>query len=415
MTQIRGSHDFFCHSLPLELEESKLSLNRTLSFLAYHFIHTQHYNNSAYTATTLTQVRRASATATTQQERWSSIQRRDLDTTPSRPLRLLQLKIPALILITPTVHLADIMVQFNEDHQRWSPRRELRDYWKLCGTYRTVSELLKDMRKLNYRCKSSGNMSKQRAVFLYSRAERGLLSYETLTKPELQLFCNQRGLDTKFKSVPRVTQKALRECLEQADEDATFDGLTRLPAELRLNIMEFFFMSLSEALQDGFPKVQPPISRSCQLLRRESLPVFYSQISLHLKLYSALETCALIDRTHEDFVRTTSEHSFARLRKLDLLCPAADTRSSYAMNRFELSLDVARGDCHVRLVDRSKKTPIVFPAIKEIEQCAAKLKKECQTVLDVIVVREGPHKFRKDDLDGLFQAFFDAIKNLTNR
>lgn len=220
-------------------------------------------------------------------------------------------------------------------------------------------------------------------------------------------------LNSKLESLTRVTHDALEECLERSDEDATFDGFANLPAELRLNIMEFYFMSLSESLQDGSPKVQPPISRTCQLLRRESLPILYSQISLQLELYSAFQTCAFIDKPHEDFVRTISEHSFARLRKLDLLCPEAGAAWPFsAMGQFELSLDVDRGDCHLRLLDRYRKAPIAIPAIKEFEQCSAKLKEECQTVLDAIVAREGPNKFRKDDLDDLFLIVFHAIKDL---
>ncbi|KAM0715356.1 hypothetical protein Q7P37_008854 [Cladosporium fusiforme] len=121
---------------------------------------------------------------------------------------------------------SDTMVQFAElpmygqQYYSWYVFRK--DYWKIGIGYGTIQRLIERLERRGYRCNRT--MNRQRALYLHSRAERGLMFYDKLTKHELQMFCHDRKLLTS-----KATKNDLKHELERADETATFDHFTKLP------------------------------------------------------------------------------------------------------------------------------------------------------------------------------------------
>lgn len=99
-------------------------------------------------------------------------------------------------------------------------------YWKL-PVYEQVTTAADARKMLNargFRCHS--NTTKDRALRLLGRAERGLISYEALSVATLRGLCKARKLDRltqrlgRTKKAPRKT--ALVSGLQQADDDWIF-------------------------------------------------------------------------------------------------------------------------------------------------------------------------------------------------
>ena len=163
------------------------------------------------------------------------------------------------------------MVQFKRE--RYDPRPSgldgANEYWKL-GEPRNL-EL--NARRLRERLKPSAyyfhsSAAKPRLLQLYSRRERGLLSYEAYKIAELRVFCRQRNvqLARNMKKVEIVS------VLEREDENATFDRFLDLPAELRNHVYSLHFGTL----EIKSPSIPPPITSVSRQLRQESLALFFS-------------------------------------------------------------------------------------------------------------------------------------------
>lgn len=112
-------------------------------------------------------------------------------------------------------------------------------YWKLGlrkdKKARNIIEYLKDQ---GYRCRD--NASRAVALDAVGRLQRGLMSYEGLSVPELQSLCRAKGLSSKAKTASRLAR-----ALEKADDNATFRFLD-LPAEFRNMIYEFYISDLPD-------------------------------------------------------------------------------------------------------------------------------------------------------------------------
>lgn len=166
-----------------------------------------------------------------------------------------------------TFTVAAIMVEFVSHPASYGEASKIhRDYWKL------ASSNLLDLKKLaTERGCPSDSVQVARLVELLSRPERGLICYEKCSHAELEAFCRARGLAR----VGEATH-VLIAVLEHADKEATFDRFTDLPAELRVRIYSMHFQSFGSALETP---VQPPITTTSKLLRKEALPLFYQSFA----------------------------------------------------------------------------------------------------------------------------------------
>lgn len=274
-------------------------------------------------------------------------------------------------------------------------------YWKLDGKGGTVSRILDRTEELGYRCKQGRATSKNRALHLRSRAERGLLSYETLPKDELKLFCVQRNLQSPRK----LTLSALRDVLEKADEDATFDDFLRLPPELRLIILKQHVSWVRGPHSRSISLSQPPISRICRLTRKESLPIFNATCPVRFTIpFENPPTWRAMKDHTERFARISAAQDLSNVDKLSIyfVLPSAAWHGA----DFNLAVNLTSGSCKVYVAGgwMGFLTP-------QDSRCGALIEEQCGEIIKGIAAREGPHKLRSEDLVVLSQAVAHGAYN----
>lgn len=158
------------------------------------------------------------------------------------------------------------------------------------------------------------------------RADRGDLAYGKQTVEDLQRYVRQRRLQPpkNFNSRRRLT-----EVLKDDDDHKVFPKFLDLPPELRERVYGFYLAGFPQVLE--FP-TQPPLARTCQLMRTEVLPAFYKKATFQLIFNTTLPRHALN--------LTAQTHSWLRLQPAELdgcmrkinLCitrPRAESRGEY--------------------------------------------------------------------------------------
>lgn len=188
-------------------------------------------------------------------------------------------------------------------------------YWKL-NTYWIYNkpalwELLRDRGFTHYRV----SQPKTLLASYLQRDDRGLLYYQNCTDEELQSFLKSKGLRQAIgplESWNWTTRFNVRKRLEMADEDRTFRFLD-LSTELREMVIEFYVA--------GFPQVlktpaQPPLARTSRLMRREVLPVFYSNITFEIHMDENVSPKLTFYRQHltELFLKSLAPWDLIRIR-----------------------------------------------------------------------------------------------------
>ncbi|KAI5207099.1 hypothetical protein E4T39_02190 [Aureobasidium subglaciale] len=88
----------------------------------------------------------------------------------------------------------------------------------------------------------------------------------------LSLHGAQKKLQQTFDAPRRLPKKSLIQILETADRELRFDFLG-LPPELRDIVLHMVCVSSTTIIQ---PQGQPAIARTCQIMRKEALAVYYS-------------------------------------------------------------------------------------------------------------------------------------------
>ena len=154
------------------------------------------------------------------------------------------------------------------------------DYWKLENYWHlSVKEMKSMLDDRGYYNKSIRDKSElQRCL---RRTDLGLRSYKNYTNDELRELIRQRDIDITDISERKGQRCELIEALEKEDIRPRFHNFTRLPAELRNRVYEYYFADFKESLHA--PK-QPPITLICSLLRKETLPLFYATCTFDFNL-----------------------------------------------------------------------------------------------------------------------------------
>lgn len=154
------------------------------------------------------------------------------------------------------------------------------DYWKL-QDYRslTVKQMRATLAERNYHVGSTRDTGRLRRCL--RRSDMGLMSYANYTNKELRQLIRARGIKTDFGPRNIGQRVDLIEALEHADNNRKFENFTRLPPELRNRVYEYYFSEFKKTLLS--PK-QPPLTLVCNLVRRETLPIFYANCTFELNL-----------------------------------------------------------------------------------------------------------------------------------
>ena len=187
-------------------------------------------------------------------------------------------------------------------------------YWKIdCGKRWNKTRLIHALQDINFR--AEGTATQRRLRELYIRSQRGLVSYEFMDLPELKLYIAQRGLPA-FDQKTEVS--SFKRQLEQADDETRFRFLD-LPPELRVQIYTHYFKSFVGTRANI--QTQPPITGACQLVRQESLPVFYSTCKFRLDIKNVSIIRRLLDCTPQadNFLQLTTADHFGLIRTIDIV------------------------------------------------------------------------------------------------
>lgn len=183
------------------------------------------------------------------------------------------------------------------------------------GDYLLARTLRDELQRRDFPVMNS-TANKVRLRALYSRCQRGLMSYEGLSLNELKLYVAQRALPPILSQ--KKTVSILKAQLEQADDETTFSRFSDLPPEIRQIIYNLHFKFLDTCTSTN--KYQPPITLASRGIRHESLPLFYeccefsvltsgnrhAQKSFNMALHAGVRA----------FVETTSAQNLARIRKM---------------------------------------------------------------------------------------------------
>lgn len=159
-----------------------------------------------------------------------------------------------------------------------SETHEYNEYWTLSRHDRPKKEELLQIVKEQGRIVTRYTL-KWQAVEMQNLTDRGFLPYESeaISVEELMRFIRNRGLP--LPDTPEADRAACVKILEAADENQSFPRFTELPPELRERIYKLYLAEMPEVLL--FP-AQPPLTRTCKLLRHEALPLFYQATAFKL-------------------------------------------------------------------------------------------------------------------------------------
>ena len=194
-------------------------------------------------------------------------------------------------------------------------RAEFDNYWRIKEPFGTRDRFRRKLEGAGYEPKTS--LTRADLLKLVIRHEKGFICYDTCDDQELKKFAIDRGI-ISLRQKP--TRKWLVDTLTQADEERTFHQFTALPSELRLQIYGLHLADFTDRAL--YLPAQPPIARTCQLLRTETLPIFYRDCTIQLRFQQDL----LNNRTRkylphpltQIFLYTLNAERIARIRKLSI-------------------------------------------------------------------------------------------------
>lgn len=188
---------------------------------------------------------------------------------------------------------------------------------------------------------------------------------------------------------------SLRAQLEQADEDATFEGFLALPPELRLRIYNHYFKSFIGTRANVIS--QPPITGASQQIRKESLPIFYG--------------CCDFEVHTMDTVNNPGT-SFYKPQTARLLQLASDHLGW--MQHITLRLDLVGCEVELTIEINNKRAPVkVLHLLKDhhihsSQKQRERMSSELGTLVSGIVAREGGSKLQESDL----KQMHEIVRNI---
>ena len=270
-----------------------------------------------------------------------------------------------------------------------APKYDL--YWQLRERSATNKQGLKDiLSSAGYEVKKSAKKNELRS--LVQRVSMGRLCYDKCSHLELNEFAITRRLVDAGKS---PTKRWLADRLMADDDHCSFTRMFDLPPELRKLIYEFYISDFNEeSLEEP---TQPPLARTCRMMRNEVLPLFYSTCTFDLKFSTMPSNGASRVRFRMDprsfiFLTTLAPGCIGDIRLLDIQFRDA----AYVLTVEDFWVDVDFNDaklCYVDCTDGMKKN-------------RRSIKMEVKKVLKKVARRQG-RKGRKGRKGLKLQDFYN--------
>ena len=276
-------------------------------------------------------------------------------------------------------------------------------YWRLRDrSPATKDTLRKILQREGYDLKKSQTWSE--LFTLTQRVDLGYLCYDACLLDELKKFAVDRSL-MEAKKAP--TKRWLVNTLMHADEHRTFFAFLELPAELRKRVYELYVSAFQD--QELYMPTQPPLARTCSLLRREALPVFYSGCKFQINYKDRVDDPDIIPRyrlTDETiiFISSLAPGSIGDLQKLSMefLCSFPGF-----LDYRTVHIDLSLASCNSVVVEHSPND------VKDKTKGPSLRKREVAKVVDDVLQRPGASKLQLKDLHAVGKAVEIASKSST--
>lgn len=279
------------------------------------------------------------------------------------------------------------------------------EYWELERYDNLQAKQMKAM--LAERHYEAGSITdKERLKICLQRSDLGLLSYVKYKNNELRDLIKARGIQTDFSKGNKGQRHELIDVLEHADNNREFRNFTRLPAELRTRVYEYYMADFTEPLTA--PK-QPPLTLASSLTRKEALPIFYSTRTFQVDLLPPLAsrfraTNATKLKIHASsllWMQSTWAENLADIQSLRFRCspfPERDGRFDWLI----VGVDLTKHELHTRITVHER-TPMPWVHIDD-------LKSKLFNILDASYVVDGQRRIPVEDFFAVRKAIEEAVR-----
>ena len=265
------------------------------------------------------------------------------------------------------------------------------NYWHLDPVgRRRKPELLEFLGKHGYPNKARFTISMLDPYAM--RIARCQPCYFKCTDSELEKFFQDRTIN--LSSTKPVGREAHITTLTQLDREQQFGRFIDLPPELRNAIYEYYMADFPRRLT---APTQPPLTRTCRLMRSEALPIFYHQTSFVVDLGTYPDRLRLHPNA-TSFVSGLSETNCAWIRSLHFVVHKdRDTLATGRRTKTEVTVRLNDDKGYHLKLDRSvnRGPPLTkLQAGRKVEG----IKETVKVAMRKLVARDDKARFRVQDI-----------------
>ncbi|KAK4549770.1 hypothetical protein LTR36_005071 [Oleoguttula mirabilis] len=279
------------------------------------------------------------------------------------------------------------------------------DCWKLsCHRDLTAKEMREELEARGYHVGSI--MDKDRLREHLRRSDLGLMSYYKCTNEELRQLIEARQIDiSSYTDKHRIgPRQDLTHSLDRADMHPKFHGFTKLPAELRNQIYGYHLADFQKSI---YAPSQPPLSKTCRLIRQEFIPLFYGTCCFEVRLLRICGQRVTMSDRMLLWLRSTAAEHIALIRHLHL----SIAYEKKGMLHAEFDLTDPLVTCSIYL-GRKSKTFSIWSShylAQGVQQAAAvarkkEMEKNMRAAMARVVRRAGKNNLRIGDIFALRRA-----------